>query len=86
MDRKNAYIFVERSNLNYAEHALHRIHQSSEYKQYRKDLDRVQNLNQRYQLANQFRDILRDEYELELAIRESLTVIQSLENSGTAEE
>lgn len=75
-------LFVEKSNLNYAEHALHKIHHSAEYQQYRRGLDRVQNLEQRYLLANRFREILRAEYELELAIRESLRMIQSLETAG----
>ncbi len=86
MKRENAYIFVEKNNLNYAEHALRKIHQSEEYQQYRKGLDKVKNLDQRYQLANRFRDILLAEYELEIAIQESVTMIQSLKKPGIAHE
>lgn len=77
MHNKPPQIVFEMNHLKNAEEALRDLHESLVYKQYRRDLEGVLTLEQRYALAHRYSELLSTKYELEHAIRESKTEIEN---------
>lgn len=76
MNMKNDQIYFEINHLKYAEEALNGLCKSPTYQQYKRGLESVENLEQRYSLAYRYMEVLSTMYELELAIKESKMVIE----------
>ncbi len=78
MNKNPPQIVFEMNHLKNAEEALRELHDSQIYKQYRYELENVKTLEQRYSLAHRYSETLSVKFELEHAIRESRTEIESI--------